>query len=244
MHACEQSERAARVDAVHQVVALHRRLERAGEADGARVVHQDVDAAEGLDRLLHRRVDLLLVADVDDAGERLAARPSRSPRPPCRWCRAASGAGSVVLAAMAMLAPSRAARRAMARPMPRLAPVMKSVFPLRVGMRRRTLSPRSRRAWARRSGRAVAGARPSSAARRRGQSTRRCGRCRRGPAPPRAGDAMRARWPGAPRRGWAGRGRAAPPPRPGPAAWSAAGRGGAAGTASERRRGPRGSPAG
>src|SRR6184192_3115199 len=45
------------------------------------------------------------------------------------------GCGSVVLAAMAMLAPSRAARLAMARPMPRLAPLMKSVFPLSVDMR-------------------------------------------------------------------------------------------------------------
>ncbi len=40
------------------------------------------------------------------------------------------GCGSAVLAAIAMLAPSRAARSAMASPMPREAPVMKSVFPL------------------------------------------------------------------------------------------------------------------
>ena len=38
------------------------------------------------------------------------------------------GSGFTVLAAMAMLAPSRAARSAMARPMPRLAPVMNSVL--------------------------------------------------------------------------------------------------------------------
>src|ERR1700739_1132907 len=42
---------------------------------------------------------------------------------------ASFGCGVAVLAAMAMLAPSRAARSAMARPMPREAPVMKSVFP-------------------------------------------------------------------------------------------------------------------
>src|SRR5690606_629158 len=42
------------------------------------------------------------------------------------------GCGSEVFAAMMMLAPSRAARRAMALPMPRLAPLMKMVFPLRV----------------------------------------------------------------------------------------------------------------
>src|SRR3954451_17223591 len=41
------------------------------------------------------------------------------------------GCGVSVLAAIAMLAPSRAARSAMARPMPREAPVMKSVLPAR-----------------------------------------------------------------------------------------------------------------
>ncbi len=39
------------------------------------------------------------------------------------------GCGSAVFAAMAMFAPSRAARSAIARPMPRDAPVMKSVLP-------------------------------------------------------------------------------------------------------------------
>src|SRR5471032_522466 len=39
------------------------------------------------------------------------------------------GCASAVLAAMATLAPSRAARSAMARPMPRLAPVTKRVLP-------------------------------------------------------------------------------------------------------------------
>src|SRR5215469_3127140 len=42
------------------------------------------------------------------------------------------GWGSAVLAAMAMLAPSRAARSAIASPMPRLAPVMNSVLPDRL----------------------------------------------------------------------------------------------------------------
>ena len=42
------------------------------------------------------------------------------------------GWGSVVLAAIATLAPSRAARSAIALPMPRLAPVMKRVLPARV----------------------------------------------------------------------------------------------------------------
>ena len=40
------------------------------------------------------------------------------------------GCGSAVFAAIATLAPSRAARSAIASPMPRLPPVMNSVFPL------------------------------------------------------------------------------------------------------------------
>src|SRR5690606_14002518 len=49
------------------------------------------------------------------------------------------GCGSAVLAAMAMLAPSRAARSAMASPMPRLAPVMNSVLPFKLA----TSAPRT-----------------------------------------------------------------------------------------------------
>src|SRR5919197_5878172 len=44
------------------------------------------------------------------------------------------GCGSVVFAATITLAPSRAARRAIARPIPRLAPVMNSVLPFRSAM--------------------------------------------------------------------------------------------------------------
>src|SRR5437868_10515219 len=43
---------------------------------------------------------------------------------------ASFGCGSAVLAAIATLAPSRAARSAIASPMPRLAPEMNSVLPL------------------------------------------------------------------------------------------------------------------
>src|SRR5512146_885652 len=42
--------------------------------------------------------------------------------------------GSVVLPVTTMLAPSRAARSAMARPIPRLQPVMNRVFPASVDM--------------------------------------------------------------------------------------------------------------
>src|SRR4051812_7125050 len=57
------------------------------------------------------------------------------------------GCGLSVLAAMAMLAPSRAARSAIASPMPRDAPVMKSVWSLRdmISTRIRSGSPWSRR---------------------------------------------------------------------------------------------------
>src|SRR5690606_38710179 len=44
------------------------------------------------------------------------------------------GLGTSDLATMATLAPSRAARSAIARPMPREAPVMKRVLPARVAM--------------------------------------------------------------------------------------------------------------
>src|SRR5262249_41376566 len=66
-------ERAARVDAVHEVVLLHRRRLGAGQVDGRGVVDQDVDAAEGLHGLLDRLGDLVLEADVDRERERLAA---------------------------------------------------------------------------------------------------------------------------------------------------------------------------
>ena len=46
------------------------------------------------------------------------------------------GCGSAVFATTAMLAPSRAARSAIALPMPRLAPVMNSVLPSRLAMGR------------------------------------------------------------------------------------------------------------
>jgi hypothetical protein len=63
---------------VHQVVALHRRLERAGEADRAGVVDQDVDAPEGLDGLRHRGQHLGLLADVDHQGSALPPAASIS----------------------------------------------------------------------------------------------------------------------------------------------------------------------
>ena len=65
-----------------------------------------------------------------------------------RSCRAASGSSRSVFAAITMFAPSRAARLAIARPMPRDAPVMKRVLPLQV--HRRCVAPSCRSAAHRR----------------------------------------------------------------------------------------------
>jgi hypothetical protein len=54
------------------------------------------------------------------------------------------GFGESVLAAIAILAPSRAARNAIAKPMPRLAPEMKIVLPVSVGMPDHYISERGR----------------------------------------------------------------------------------------------------
>jgi hypothetical protein len=67
-------ERAARVDVLHEVVALHRQLLGAGDGDRARVVDDDVDAAEPLDRLRDGARHRLLVADVAHDRQGLAAR--------------------------------------------------------------------------------------------------------------------------------------------------------------------------
>ena len=64
----------AGVDRPHEVEALQRRLEGAGQADGAGVVDQHVDAAEGGDGLLDGALDLRLVADVGGDRQGAAAR--------------------------------------------------------------------------------------------------------------------------------------------------------------------------
>src|SRR4029450_4047241 len=107
-------EGAARIDLVHQIEALHIGLGKLGERNRARVVDDDVERAEARRRLADRALDRGLVAPA--AGEEML---------PSRW-----GCGVSVLAAIAILAPSRAARSAIASPMPREAPVMKRVLPL------------------------------------------------------------------------------------------------------------------
>ena len=157
---------------------------------------------------------LILVADVHHAGERAAARLLDLRGRRVERAGRASGAARWSWPAMATLAPSRAARSAMASPMPRLAPVMKRVFPWRVGMSAADPITRLRAREGRRSGPAGGAARPSFAARPRGRSTRRCARCRTAPGLPRAEGARRARRRGGPRPGWAGRASAAPPRTP------------------------------
>ncbi len=66
-------ERAARIDAVHQIVALHVGLDRARQADRRGVVDADIDAAELRDRFGHRVHYIGFVAHVDDQRQRLAA---------------------------------------------------------------------------------------------------------------------------------------------------------------------------
>ena len=68
-----RDERPPRVDPHHQVEALRGRLQRAGEADRARVVDEDVDAAEARDGRRDRRLDGRLVAQVAGDRQRLPA---------------------------------------------------------------------------------------------------------------------------------------------------------------------------
>ena len=57
-------ETAARVDLVHQIEALHRRVECAAQPDCAGVVDEDIDAAEMRDGGVDRRAHVVLFADV------------------------------------------------------------------------------------------------------------------------------------------------------------------------------------
>src|ERR1700682_3800366 len=85
-----------------------------------------------------KRAAVLLIASLTEASSR-TLQTSASALPPAFsissaavWIVAASfGCGVSVFAAIAMLAPSLAALSAIASPMPREAPVMKSVFPCR-----------------------------------------------------------------------------------------------------------------
>ena len=67
-------QRAARVDAEHEIDAFEVGLVERRERDRAGVVDADVEAAERLDRLGHRRLHLILEADVAGDRQRAPAR--------------------------------------------------------------------------------------------------------------------------------------------------------------------------
>src|SRR5688572_14828426 len=65
--------RAARVDLMHQIVALHVRTERRRQADGARIIDADVDTTERRNGFIYRALNLIFEADVTDASDSFAA---------------------------------------------------------------------------------------------------------------------------------------------------------------------------
>lgn len=143
-------ERSPRIDVIHQIVAFHIGLFRRGQRNGAGIINQDVDPAKFVHRLLDGGPNGDLIADIHHASKRLTAggfnykgkKRSSSILRPCvvriRCLLSAAavkivprsfGCGSAVFAAITTLAPSRAAFSAIALPIPRDAPVMKSVLP-------------------------------------------------------------------------------------------------------------------
>ena len=63
----------ARIDLMHQIETLHVEFVDAAQIDGAGVVDQNIDAAKGFDGFLHRRLDLIVEADIAGQRQRLAA---------------------------------------------------------------------------------------------------------------------------------------------------------------------------
>ena len=120
----------ARVDLVHQVEAAHVGLRHRRQLDRARIVDHDVDAAELLGGRVERRLRPLPPRARRPRAAALCRRPARSPAAAVWMVPGSFGCGVSVLAAIAIFAPSRAARSAMASPMPREAPVMNNVLPL------------------------------------------------------------------------------------------------------------------
>lgn len=66
-------ERAPRVNLMHEIESFHLSLLSARLTDGRRVVYQNVDASELCDGRFNNSVHGSLVANVDDACERLTA---------------------------------------------------------------------------------------------------------------------------------------------------------------------------
>lgn len=125
------------VNLVHEVVPLHVKLESSCQVDGRGIVDEDIYSAESIDNLLNALLDALLVPDVTLQRESLSAclldlfRRGVDGSWVVKTVPGNLGWGVVVLARMAMLAPSCAHLSPMAKPMPREAPVMTIVLPAR-----------------------------------------------------------------------------------------------------------------
>ena len=123
--------RRAQVDFHHEVVARHRDVEVADERD-RRVVDEDVEPTEMLDRRRHHRDDLVgLVRQVRRDGLGVAARVDAQRRRCRRACPvSSSGRRAVDRAAHATAMPAcGASATAVAAPTPRLAPVTSATLP-------------------------------------------------------------------------------------------------------------------
>jgi hypothetical protein len=137
--------RASRIYTVHQIKALHRRVRSSRQRYCRGVIDQNIDSPKMRNGMRNSRLHRGLIADVNSNGQRTTASRFHflcsgvySARDPETKCDAAGGAAEAVehlgssvsdLAAITMLAPSFAARRAIASPIPRDAPVMNKVKP-------------------------------------------------------------------------------------------------------------------
>lgn len=66
-------EGSASVDVLHEVVALHVQVFRAGQVDGTGVVHQDVDTSKSLDGFVDSGNDLRLFPHIHDTWQTLSS---------------------------------------------------------------------------------------------------------------------------------------------------------------------------
>ena len=136
-----QQERAARVDVEHQVIALGRQLADVLQRDRRCVVDDDVDGTEAAHGGLDGAGDRLVVADV--AEQRQGWPPAASISSAAVWIvPGRRGSGVSVFAISATFAPSRAARTAIASPIPRLPPDMRMVRPASVPSATARILPR------------------------------------------------------------------------------------------------------
>ncbi len=137
--------RASRIYTMHQIKALHRRVRSSRQRYCGGVIDQNIDPPKMRNGTRNGRLHRGLTANINSNGQRATASRFHflcsgiySARDPETKCQAAGGAAEAVehlgssvsdLAAITMLAPSLAARRAIASPIPRDAPVMNKVKP-------------------------------------------------------------------------------------------------------------------